>query len=111
MNYFAIERNGECWSPVHLADSDRRSAFKEFLSMTYDEMKSSEQLEDFVVAAMDATNAISKSDDAETVVTLVGEDNMFIWGIIIGPGEDKDDLKYVLVDWKATDMRYCYAPD
>ena len=108
-NYFAIERDNECWAPVILGDSNGKPAFDEFLYMTYDEMKSSKNLSDFVVAAMDAANRKSNSNDKQTVVTLVGADNEFIWGILMGPWEN-DMIQYSIIDWKKDGKRYRYAP-
>lgn len=109
MNYFAIERNGQCWTNVLLADSNGDPTFDEFLDMTYDEMKSSDRLPDFVVSVMDATNsAVDKSDD-QTIVTLIGEDGVFIWSVIMGPGEN-DIVRYSLVDWKKDGKNYRYTP-
>lgn len=109
MNHFAIEVNGECYSPVLLADSDGKPAFSEFLDMSYDEMKNSEQLEDFVRAAMEA--AESKDDGEEeysdVVVTLIGEDDFFIWGIIMSA--EGDNITYKVVDWKADGKHFKYA--
>lgn len=109
MNYFAIERNGQCWTNVLLADSNGDPTFDEFLDMTYDEMKSSDRLPDFVVSVMDATNdAVDKSDD-QTIITLIGEDGVFIWSVIMGPGEN-DIVRYSLVDWKKDGKNYRYTP-
>lgn len=109
MNYFAIERNGECWSPVILVDSDGNSAYTEFLDMTYEEMKNSEKLEDFVVAAMEA--AESKDDGEEeysdVAVTLIGEDGFFIWGIIMSA--EGDNITYKVVDWQKDGNHFKYA--
>ena len=109
MNHFAIEHNGNCYEPVLLADSDGDLAFAEFLEMTYDEMKSSEQLEGFVVAAMEA--AMSKGDDedeySDVAVTLIGEDGFFIWGIIMSA--EGDNITYKVVDWKADGKHFKYA--
>ena len=106
-NYFAIERNGENWMPVILADHNGNPAFEEFLGMSYEEMKTSEVLEDFVVASMDAANAKSNSEDDQTMVTLVGEDGFFIWGILMGPGEN-GDIQYSLIDWQKDGKHYRY---
>ena len=108
-NYFAIERNGKCWNPVILADHNGNPVFEEFLGMSYDEMKASELLEEFVVASMDAANRKSNSDDNQTMVTLVGEDEWFVWGILMGPGEN-GDIQYSLIDWKKDGQRYRYEP-
>lgn len=108
-NYFAIERNGKCWSPVILKSRNGDSDFTSFLEMAYDEMKSSVDLDRFVVAAMEATNEVSGTCDEQTVVTLVGEDGVFIWGIIMGPGAD-EDIQYNLVDWKKDGKSYRYEP-
>jgi hypothetical protein len=108
-NYFSIERNGECWAPVILADHNGNPAFEEFLYMGYEKMKSSELLEDFVVASMEAANRKSKGGNDQTIVTLVGKDNVFIWGILMGPGEN-DDIRYSLIDWKKDGKNYRYEP-
>lgn len=109
MNYFAIERNNQCWTDVILADENGNPAFDDFMNMSYDEMKSSERLNDFVVASMEAANRKATSEDYQTIITLVGEDNVFIWSIIMGPGEN-DMIRYVLVDWKKDGHSYMYKP-
>ena len=109
MNYFAIERNNQCWSPVTLQSRNGNSDFTNFMEMTYEEMKSSENLEEFVLAAMDATNESSGGNDDQTIVTLVGEDNAFIWSIVMGP-EENGLVRYSLVDWKKDDKIYRYEP-
>lgn len=108
-NYFAIERDNQCWTNVILADSNGDPTFGEFLDMNYDEMKSSDKLSDFVATVMDATNnEIGKNDD-QTIITLVDEDNVFIWSIIMGPGKN-DMILYSLVDWKKDGKNYRYTP-
>ena len=109
MNYFAIEKNGECYSPVLLADSDGNPVYTEFLDMTYEEMKNSEKLENFVVAAMEATDRKSDGEDDynDVVVTLIGEDGFFIWGIIMS--SEGDDITYKIVDWQEGGKHFKYA--
>ena len=109
MNYFAIEKNGECYIPVILTDSNGNPAFEAFLNMTYDEMKNSEQLEDFVVAAMEAADRKSEGEEeySDVVVTLIGEDGFFIWGIIMSA--EGDDITYKVVDWQADGNHFKYA--
>lgn len=108
MSYFSIERNGESRDPVVLVDSNGNQAFTEFLSMSYDEMKSSAQLEDFVAAAMSASDDICDAEEAEAIITLIGDDDIFIWSIIMG--YQGDDIRYVLVDWKKDGYLYRYEP-
>lgn len=109
MNYFSIERNQNCWSPVILADSNGKPAFTEFLEMSYDEMKNSEQLEDFVIAAMEAAERRGNGEEeySDVVVTLIREDDFFIWGIIMSA--DGDNITYKVVDWKADGKHFKYA--
>lgn len=109
MNYFAVERGGDYWDHIIIRDKDNNAVFENYLDMTYDEMKSQGDLEDFVVAIMEATNAEVDGSDAETVLTLVGKDDVFIWGIIMDASED-DMINYVLVDWKKDGKSYRYAP-
>jgi hypothetical protein len=106
-NYFSIERNEQCWTPVILADRNGDPAFEKFLDMDYEEMKDSALLDDFVVAAMEAADRICGVEDDQTIVTLVGSDDVFIWSIIMG--YENDDIRYCLVDWKKDGKNYCYA--
>ena len=106
-NYFAIERNGQCWGPVILADRNGNTAYEEFLDMSYDEMKASALLEDFVVAAMEAADMVCGVEDDQTIVTLVGSDDVFIWSIIMG--YENDNIRYCLVNWKKDGHSYRYA--
>jgi hypothetical protein len=87
-----------------LKDRDGNVKFENYLDKTYDEMKTSEDLEEFVVAVMDAANGDSGNN---TIINLIGEDGVFIWGIIMGPDED-DGVRYVLVDWKKEGKSYRY---
>ena len=107
-NYFSIERNGQCWTPVILADRNGNPAFEEFLNMSYDEMKVSALLEDFVIASMDAADRICGVEDDQTIVTLIGDDDNFIWSAIMG--YENEHLRYALVDWKKDGKFYRYEP-
>lgn len=108
MNYFAIERNEECWDKMILRGDDGSVAFEDLMQMSYEEMKQYSDLDAFVCAVMDAVNFMNNEEDQPTAVTLVGEDGVFIWGIIIGPGETDGDLNYVFVDWKKDGQSYRY---
>ena len=103
MSYFAIEHNQTCLDHVVIKDKYDNVMFSNYLNMTYDEMKSSEDLEEFVVAVMDAAG------DGQVLITLVDDDDIFIWSIIIGTSDD-DGLRYVLVDWKKDGKSYRYEP-
>lgn len=107
MSYFAIERNGMTWEHIVIREYDSNIVFSHYLTMTYDEMKSQDDLEDFVIAIMEATNTEAKSVDEYTIVTLVGDDDVFIWSIVMGPGED-GTIQYSLVDWKKDGKNYRY---
>ena len=108
-NYFSIEYQNQCYSPVLLADSDGKPAFSEFLNMSYEEMRDSEQLEGFVVAAMEAAESKGDSDEEynDVVVTLIGEDGFFIWGIIMSA--EGDDITFKIVDWQEGGKHFKYA--
>ena len=109
MSYFAIERNQKCVDHVMIKNNNGDFMFKNYLDMTYDELKSSADLEEFVVAVMEATNGMSDGND-QVLVTLVGDDDVFIWSIIIGAADNDGDVKYVLVDWKKDGKSYRYEP-
>ena len=110
MNYFAIERNERCWEDIVIKDQNGNVIFDDYINLTYDEMKSREDLDEFVISVMEATNAVDNSYDEQTAVTLIREDGVFIWGIFIGKGDKDGDLNYVLMDWQKDGKKYRYAP-
>ena len=103
MSYFAIERDQKYWDHIVIKDNDGNVVFGDYLNMTYDEMKSRDDLEDFVIAIMKASDDVAAGN---AIVNLIGDDDVFIWGIIIGP--DGDEFRYVLVDWKKDGRSYKY---
>lgn len=108
MNTLTIECKGTCLENVVLTNIDGGIRFGEFWNMSYEEMKSSEALSDFVDSLFDATD--KQFDDIDQVIaTLIDEDNNFIWSIIIGANDDT--LRYCLVDWKKDGKNYRYAPE
>ena len=107
MSYFAIERNGNTWDHITIKERNGDIVFTNYLDMSYDEMKSQDDLGDFVVAVMEATNVKVESNDDQTIVTLIGDDDIFIWSIIMGPGEE-GEIQYALVDWKKDGKNYRY---
>ena len=113
MGYFAIERGDQYWDHVSNETLNRVNMIDvrldELRSSTYDEMKKKHWLEGFVMAVMEAANELSGTGDDQTIVTLVGDDDIFIWSIIMGPGEN-DEIRYVLVDWKKDGKNYRYSP-
>lgn len=109
MSYFAIER--ECAYKDHFTIKDNETdsiVFTNYLDMTYDEMSSQKDLEDFVCAIMDVAYSMEGNTDTDTILTLVDEDGIFIWSIITG--YVNDELRYVLVDWKKDGKNYRYTP-
>lgn len=109
MNYFAIERNGSYKDHIMIQDNETDSvAFENYLNMTYDEVMSQDNLEDFIVAIMDATDVemgIEDSNDS-TIITLIGDDDIFIWSIMIGTVDN--ELRYLPIDWKKDDRKFRY---
>lgn len=109
MSYFAIEREGAYKDHFTIKDNETDSVvFTNYLDMTYDEMSSQKDLEDFVCAIMDVADSMEGNTDTDTILTLVDEDDIFIWSIIIG--YVNDELRYVLVDWKKDGYNYRYTP-
>ena len=104
MNYFAVENNGKCYDHVMLRDGNGHILFENYLDMDYETMKYSTDLEDFVCAVMDASEEMSGGD--QTVITLIGEDDVFIWGIIIGV--EDGEVRYSLINWQQDGKKYRY---
>ena len=107
-NYFTIERSDRCIEYLLIRRDDDSVAFEDVMNMSYDELKAYEDIDIFVAAVMDATNEYFNESDAQTAITLVGEDDVFIWGLLIGPGDEKDELKYCFIDWLKDGKKYRY---
>lgn len=110
-NYFAIERDNQCVEKIILHNENGDVAFEDVMNMSYDEVvENSQEVQDFVVAVMEATNMYFDSlEDEPTVVTLIGPDGFFIWGIIM-ESED-DDIRYAFVDWKKDGQCFRYEEE
>lgn len=109
MAYFAVERNGSCIDHIDIVGDDGNLMFQNVKQMSYDEVRECTDLEEFVVAVMDATNRYFEASDEQTIVTLIDEDDIFIWSVIIGAGDNEGDLRYVLVDWNKDGKKYKYS--
>ena len=105
-NYFAIERKGKCVDHIYIKNRDDTIAFEDVMNMSYAEIVSYDNIEEFVYCIMDVTNLYFDDTDEQTIVTLIGEDDVFIWSIILGP--DGEDLRYCFVDWKQDGKYYRY---
>lgn len=108
-NYFVIERKGQSWDDVklHRYPTMTLRRIKRLKNSTYEEMKKTPWISSFIIAAMEAANHLSGDNDDYTAITLIGEDGIFIWGILMGPTED-GDITYSFVDWKKNDKNYRY---
>lgn len=107
-NYFAIERNGRCIDHLRIRRDDDTIAFEDVMNMSYDELKAYEGIDVFIAAIMDATNERFNESDDQTAVTLVRADDVFIWGLLIGPGDEEDEFKYCFIDWLKDGKKYRY---
>ena len=105
-NYFAIEQGNKCWDYVNPIEVNNER-FKQFTDMTYEEMRSSADLDYFVESVMESVNRFTCSVDEQTAITLVDENGIFIWSIIMGPKDD-DTINYCLVDWGKDGKHYRY---
>lgn len=111
-NYFAVERAGRCADHVYIKCDDDTVAFEDVMNMSYEEIKSYAYINEFVAAIMDAANENFGSEhDEQTLITLVGEDDIFVWSVLIGPGDNDDELRYAFVDWKKDGKSYRYEKD
>lgn len=109
MNYFVIERGEIYRDHIVIRDNEKNDVvFENYLDMTYKEMQSQKDLDDFVVAIMDATNVIAPDVNDQTIITLIGEDDLFIWSIIMGTIDG--EIRYNLINWKADGKKYRYQP-
>lgn len=111
-NYFSVERAGQCVDHVCIQLNDGTVAFEDVMNMSYDEIKNYSNIDEFVAVVMDVANEhFGSADDEHTIITLVGEDDVFVWGILIGPGDADDEIRYAFVDWTKDGKSYRYEKD
>ena len=112
MSYFAMERGGECYEHAENVIVDRVNMIQARIDIlknsTYAEMKRQHWIEGFVIATMEAADEVFSDEDNQTIITLVDDDDIFVWSIIIGVNENSD-YNYVFVDWKKDGRIYRYA--
>lgn len=107
-NYFAIERDGKCIEHIYFKDNNDDILFEDVMNMSCDEIKTCKDIEGFIVCAMDAINKFFDNKDEQTIITLISEDGIFMWSILIGPGDNKNDLRYAFIDWMKDGRSYRY---
>lgn len=106
-NYFNIERDGKYVEKV-IIKYEGEIAFEDVMNMSYEEIKTYDKIGEFVTGMMDAANAYFQEGDSQTLIVLVGQDDVFIWSILIGPGDNDDELRYSLIDWRKDGNKYRY---
>lgn len=106
--YFSVERAGKCIDHVLIRREDGSIAFEDVMSMSYEEVKAYEHINEFVTCIVDATNEYFNDSDDQTIVTLIGKDNIFIWSVLVGPGDSADELRYAFIDWTKGGKSYRY---
>lgn len=107
-NYFAVEHNGAFLDHAVITNGNGEMVFGDLMNMSYEEMKSYDELDAFVATVMEISEAqFGTSDESDTIVTLVGEDDVFIWGILMAPGEG-DEIRYTLIDWRKDGKSFKY---
>lgn len=107
-NYFAIERDSKCIEHVCFKDSNDDIMFEDVMNMSYDEFKTYKDIGIFIGCAMDAINKFFDNKDEQTIITLISEDDIFMWSILIGPGDNENDLRYAFIDWMKDGRSYRY---
>jgi hypothetical protein len=116
MNHFTIERNGRCWESAEKIVNNRvnmvSSRIDELKNATYEEMKSKHWIEGFIMAVMETADELSGTKGDQTIVTLLDENGVFIWSIIISAADNYEidfEVNYAFVDWKKDGKSYRYV--
>lgn len=104
-NYFSVERNGKCLNKI-VFKIEEKIIFEDLMNTSYEEMKEYPDIDEFVVAVMESTKSIGGT---QVIVNLIGPDDIFIWGIIIGICND--DYNFVFVNWQKDGQKYRYQKD
>lgn len=114
MSYFAMERGGKCYEQAEDVIVNRVNMVQARIDIlkasTYEEMLRQHWLEGFVLATYEAADEVLGDEDDQTIITLIDDNGIFVWSIIIGVNENSD-LNYVFVDWKKDGKNYRYEPE
>lgn len=107
-NYFNIERGNKFFENVFLVDTNNNQTFLDVMEMSYEEIKNYDDIDNFVHCVMEASNRAFETDDELTLINLVDKDEVFVWGILIGPDQNSDKLRYAFIDWHKDGKNYRY---
>ena len=106
-NYFAVEHNGKTIEHVVITNDNGETMFGDLMNMSYEDMKRYKDIDAFVATVFELTNNQFGNSDEQTIITLIDENDVFIWGILMGPGKG-DEIKYAFIDWRADSKLYKY---
>ena len=93
-NYFAIEYKGYCLDHCQ----PNNDLVKEFSNMSYEDILKHD-LDEFICNTLDYVETSFDYEGEEVIVTLIGEDDIFIWSVVMQQIDD-ENVKYVTyVEW------------
>lgn len=107
-NYFVVERSGKTIDNFQIINDDKEVLFENMFTMSFNDLKQYEHIDVFVVAVMDATNQLFDEGDEPTLITLVGDDDVFIWSILINGEGDGENIRYAFINWLKEGKKYRY---
>jgi hypothetical protein len=111
-NYFVIEQNDKYLEGVVLLDKDQNVLYEDLMSMTYEEMKTYDKLEEFLFVSKEASDSHFGTNGENTIVNLVNEEDTLVWGILFGPDPDNEEyLRYCFIDWGEDGKVYKYQKE
>ena len=112
-NYFVLEYDGGCIEDIVLIDSVTKNIkFEEIMSMSYEEIKSYEKIDELLGCLMEANEAYFGTDERQVILNLVNHEDTLIWGILCGlDPDDKELVRYCFIDWGKDGKIYKYKKD
>ena len=105
MNTFSIERGDNIIHNVFFTNDD--CEMFSILDMSFENIVNYEKLAYIVDAMLDAADDVFGPGSEDVLITLVDNDGYFIWSIEIE--QDNSDFKYRVIDWKQSEMKFCYG--
>ena len=109
MNTFSIEHGNGFVKDVCFADFTGNISHEEISALTFEELSNYDKIDYFIEGILEACDRFFGESNKEIIVTLVGEDGYFIWGVILNPAEYS--ISYQLIDWTKDDQLFRYEEE
>ena len=107
MNRLVIEIEDNGYERIYV-DNVGGESLQHFNNMTHDEMAKNEYADVFIIAALKAVGKTLASLKSKAAISLVGDDGVVIWTIVVHPADEEGYNTWTTTDWIKHNKKYYY---